>query len=300
MKGVMNIFMKNKKIFTALGFMGVLFFSAFGVEASVVIESNPGLLYTKSPFLIPIVITTTDTINAIEGDFIVPEGLTILNVREGSSVVSFWVERPTIKANRIHFAGIIPGGVSGSNLTLFTLEGKAEESGTFRLEAEKLSALLNDGKGTPEQVVYQGKPFVVRALLPGEVAPKLAKDTTPPSPLVLTRATDQNLYGGNPFVVFETTDKESGIARYESFYSFLPANTNDPDLPWQEVQSPLVLEKSFLPTYLYVRAVDTSGNTQVAVLSPQKSDFKYLALLVFVMIGVFLVAHYWRARRFRS
>ena len=67
--------------------------------------------------------TENEKINAIEGDLVFPEGLLELKeIRDGNSIINFWVERPKIKSNnQIAFSGIIPGGYIGRKGLIFQL-----------------------------------------------------------------------------------------------------------------------------------------------------------------------------------
>lgn len=297
--------MKIKKhnffpILFILGFVfGFLSFDMGPVDAKVTVEATPVAIYAGIPFQIPIVISTTESVNALEGEFVIPTGVTISGVGEGSSIISIWVEKPEFKNGRIRFVGIIPGGVTGTNLLLFTIRGTAGGAGEISLGASNLIALANDGKGSAVSVSFNEKSIQVLPVGPNTQIPLVEKDTTPPSPFSIQIGKDETVYGGKPFAVFETTDKESGISRYESSYSFWPIKQGEKSLSWKKIEGPLMLSENFWPKYLYVRAVDLDGNTQVSVLSPQKGDFKYLGFFLLVMIVVILAKRILHARRFR-
>lgn len=277
---------------------GFLFFGAGQASAKVILEANSTTLYASVPFQIPIVINSTNKINALEGEIIIPAGVTISGIGEGSSIVSVWVEKPEFKNSRIRFSGIIPGGVKGSNLILFTIRGVAEKIGSFSLQAKNLTALANDGKGSSVPITYTEKIFQVLPLGPNTQIPLVEKDTTSPTPFSIQVGRDESVYEGKTFAVFETTDKESGISHYELSHSFWPLKRSEKKLSWQKTESPLILPENFWPKYIYIRAVDFEGNTKVAILSPQKGDFKYLGFFLLVMIITIPAKRILRAGRF--
>lgn len=287
-----------QKIFFFIFISGFFYFGAFYASAKVTIEARPATLYAGVPFQIPIVISATESVNALEGEIIIPAGVKVSGLSEGGSVVSFWIERPELKNNRIRFSGIIPGGVKGSNLILFTIRGVAEKIGSFSLQAKNLTALANDGKGGSVPITYTEKTFQVLPLGPNTQIPLVEKDITPPTPFSIQVGRDESLYEGKTFAVFETTDKESGISHYEMAHSFWPLKRSEKELSWQKTESPLILPENFWAKYIYIRAVDFEGNTKVAILSPQKGDFKYLGFFLLVMIVVISAKRVLRAKRF--
>lgn len=285
--------------FSIFGFVfGFLFFGVNQASAKVTIEARPATLYASVPFQIPIVISATESVNALEGEIIIPAGVKVSGLSDGGSVVSFWIEKPELKNNRIRFSGIIPGGVKGSNLILFTIRGVAEETRNFSFRAENLTALANDGKGGSVPITYTEKTFQVLPLGPNTQIPLVEKDITPPSTFFIQIGRDESLYEGKSFAVFETTDKESGISHYELAHSFWPLERSEKKLSWQKTENPLILSENFWPKYIYIRAVDFEGNTKVAILSPQKSDFKYLGFFLLVMIIAISAKRILRAGRF--
>src|SRR3989338_2252363 len=67
--------------------------------------------------------TEGQTINAVEGSVTFPSGLIApKEVRNGDSIISFWVEQPHLGGDgTVQFSGVIPGGYTGRNGLLFSV-----------------------------------------------------------------------------------------------------------------------------------------------------------------------------------
>lgn len=210
-----------------------------------------------------------EPINAISGEVVFPqEILELEKIKDGNSIVSLWVEKPRQKGNAIVFAGIIPGGFNKENGLLFSLVFKTKKEGNGVIELRNMESFYNDGKGTPAPLKLFQLAFAVKK--EGVVAqPPLKEDREPPESFVPEIGRDDSLFDGKWFLVFATQDKGSGISGYEvketrwRIFRFLSR--------WVPAESPYVLRDQNLQSYIYIRAVDKSGNARIVTLSPRYS-----------------------------
>jgi len=107
--------------------------------------------------------TENEEINAVEGKVIFPEDLLELKeIRDGNSIVNFWIERPKIKSdNQITFSGIIPGGYIGKKGLIFSAIFQSKNEGKGTIEIREAKTLLNDGKGTQASLSISNLQFLM-------------------------------------------------------------------------------------------------------------------------------------------
>ncbi len=217
--------------------------------------------------------TEQETVNAIEGTIAYDQNvLTLKEVRDGNSIINFWVEHPAADpacagSCRVHFSGIIPGGFSGARGLLLTFVFAARTPGTSLVDIVESRVLEHDGKGT-ELPVRTG-PIEITVAPDAPIVPSgIAEDHEPPDTFVPTVTRDQKVFDGKWFVVFATQDKGSGITRYEMVETARAVTGEESGLRWRTVQSPAVLEDQTLGSYITIRAIDSAGNSRNASLSP--------------------------------
>ncbi len=241
---------------------------------------------------------TDKSANALSGKFIIADGLTVEEINTGKSLINFWIEKPTYdKSTRtVNFSGIVPGGFSGKGeMFEFKLSGASFSATTevINWSKKETKILLNDGLGTEADFVprdlntsqlYGAKP----------INQEVTIDDTPPesfSPLV---SSSSDLLEGKNFVAFSTADKQSGIDHYElaEKQSWFPVRASR--LAWQKVESPAVLQDQNLSSFVYVKAVDQSGNERIAVIHPLAPTFPFhpyfffsIIIVVVALISVF-------------
>lgn len=101
---------------------------------------------------------------------------------------------------------------------------------------------------------------------------ELREDTTPPESFAIDLHRDQATVGGRYFVVFQTTDKQSGVAKYE----LIERDADRPEFVrgtrtkalWRPVESPYVLEDQTLRSTIIIRAIDNAGQIREESLLP--------------------------------
>jgi hypothetical protein len=228
-----------------------------------------------------------ECINTISVDLSFPNDILVLEgIDLGESIVTIWVDKPSsldikkINENgKIHFSGGIPGGYCGRipgdpGLTNMVAElrfyipsmiiGEAkEETGEIKI-LESSQVFLNDGKGTLAKLNFEDSKIKILPTAGGglnEWREKLLNDTSPPEPFEIQIQRDPAIFDGKYFIVFYTTDKETGIDYYM---------VKEGEREWKIAKSPYLLENQNLDEEIKVKAVDRAGNETIATLYPEK------------------------------
>ena len=213
--------------------------------------------------------TDNESINALEGQIVFPvDLLEPKEIRDGNSIVNFWIERPKIESDKIHFSGITPGGYLGKKGLIFSVIFQSIQEGSGSIEIQDIKALLNDGKGTKANTTISNLQLVISKQVPASQPTVVEKkDTDIPETFEPIVTSDPSIFDGKYFLVFATQDKGSGIDYYEikeSRQKFLKIFKK-----WVIAESPYVLKDRKLRSYVYIKAVDKAGNERIAVVEPR-------------------------------
>ncbi|HEY4516748.1 MAG TPA: cohesin domain-containing protein [Candidatus Paceibacterota bacterium] len=260
---------------------------AYAAEFGVV--ANPSTFGKGAAFEARVIIDTQgESINAFAGAVTFPSDLlTPLEVREGGSIVNFWIEEPrTATSSTVRFSGITPGGFNGKAL-LFSVIFRAAEPGSATIAVESPRALRNDGVGSPARVTSIGTRVTVSntPASSGSIPP--VEDTDPPEPFTPVVASDPAIFGGKYFLVFATQDKKSGIDHYEVCEGSIRQ--------CGDAESPYLLHYQSLGRKIFVKAVDRAGNERIAALPAFMHLPWYQSLLLLAIIGILVHALFnWR------
>jgi len=241
-----------------------------------------------------------ECINAVEAHLsFPPELLAVQGLGIGQSLISFWPQEPQFsnEEGMVSFTGGIPGGYCGElagnpgrtnlllNLALHVKESPTLEglSGGRLLFLPSSRALLNDGLGTIAHLDLQDFPFSVLPVFSGERKDEwqdlLKSDTTPPEPFEVVIKQDKTLFNGKFFLIFSTTDRQSGLDFYQ---------VKEGASPWRGAASPYVLEEQDVRGIIKVRAVDKAGNERIATAVPLaggKTIYWLAGLVIIAIIG---------------
>ena len=261
--------------------------TTFGASLSFVSEKQS--FAQNEEFLVSVYLDTEgEVLNAFEGKIMFPiEFLSEKEIRDGNSLVNFWIERPSSlpdgkggKMGVIIFSGITPGGFSGAKGLLFSVVYQAKQSGNVAIQTEGLRFLKNDGGGTETKVSTESFAFSVTEDIrsaPLKIEP--IQDNEPPENFTPIISSDPNIFNGKYFLVFATQDKGSGIDKYfvseDGGKSFSPAH------------SPYLLKNQSLNAKIIVKAVDKIGNEKIAEVSAKNTQKEKQFFLVF---GILLVS----------
>lgn len=241
-------------------------------------------------------------INAIEGKIIFSENLQLKEIRDGNSIINFWIERPKINNNEISFSGIVPGGYLSSKGLIFSLVFQALGEGTSTVEVKNISLLANDGSGTKVETIVNNSQYYIFKVTEKPTAidlvsapNKVAKIVDQISPEIFEPkvVSDSNMFAGNYFLVFATQDKGVGVDYYEvreekvlSFFNFKFIIWES---PWVKTESTYVLNDQSLHSNIYVKAVDKNANERVALLSPRNPVKWFEVWWIWGIIGLVLL-----------
>lgn len=238
---------------------------------------------------------TDECVNLVDATITYPDAINAVDTSVGDSILQMWIERPTIDAanNRITLAGGIPNGYCGripgdpalTNVIAevvfrYTEAPLASGSSTVAVAlAPQTTAYLNDGAGTVAPLQLFGADVTLLADATTTASDPwteaVTADDIPPRPFSIALERDESMFAGNYYIVFSTTDKETGIAQYEvmeeplseqSLFQFGGVNA-----PWQEARSPYELQDQTLNSTIRVRATDKAGNEYIATLVPDPS-----------------------------
>ena len=193
--------------------------------ATLYFEPISANYYLEDVFTVEIKIDTKEQkINAVNiGLFFNKDSLEIKDFSKGGSILTFWPEEPIISSQEgsISFIGGIPNGFQGKGVLgriIFKVHGLIQDYAKIEF-SEKSQVLLNDGLGTPVDIVTEKAIFNIlpeRLEIPrDEWKEILEKDNIPPEPFEVIINQYPFLFDGQYFIVFFAVDKQTGIDYYE-------------------------------------------------------------------------------------
>ena len=291
----MLIKLKKFRVCLVSCFVSVLCLLPWAVGAAVLyLEPAQGEYQLGDTFSVQVIIDTEkDCINTVKGEIDFSKDiLETVNFTTGNSILTIWLEKPKINQNlgKISFVGGIPSGYCGplpgepgelDLLLKIFFKTKKEGMANLRL-SEESQVLLNDGFGTPAKLTlkaasYEVEPRKDRAK--DEWQKELEKDDIPPESFEIEINQTPEIFEGKYFIIFSTTDKQTGIDYYE---------VKEGKKDWKRVESPYLLEDQSLQSIIKVKAIDKAGNERMAEYLPPKKPFPYW-LIVATIVGLFII-----------
>jgi len=246
------------------------FFTTPAFAAQVNLDSDSQNIGIGEQFEVKLFLNTeNEDINAVEGKIIFPETfLKIKEIRDGNSIINFWIERPKNQNGAIIFSGITPGGFNNEKGLILSAIFEARKEGVAKFEIDEARVLRNDGTGSEATLTITPFEVVVSKEIPAKIPmPPKVKDRERPESFVPEIAKDKTLFEGRWFVVFATQDKASGIGRYEiketrsRIFGLFPK--------WISAESPYALRDQKLKSYIFVKAIDKAGNVRIEKILPR-------------------------------
>lgn len=238
-----------------------------------------------------------ECVNVVDGVIKYTENIQPVDISRGSSIFSLWVEEPVInRENRtITFAGGIPNGYCGRipgdpRLTNNVLDlqfqspglqiGNTESGNEVSIDFDpQTQVLLNDGFGTAAPTTFFGAKITLSKEAGGSVVNPwqdiIENDNISPEKFSITLEKTTNAFSDSYFIVFNTTDKQSGIDHYEVIEE--PLSTKNlfgwgaETAPWKTDKSPYVLDDQSLNSTIRVKAIDKAGNEYIATYIPDEN-----------------------------
>lgn len=227
-------------------------------------------------------------INSVEASLTYPNDLLVFSgYQETAGIIRFWIEPPhTTTAGTVSFAGGIPGGAdhsvggNGSSLALVRLLFTVKAAGTASVSVDHATMLENDGKGTPLAHTSSGASIAIA----GTTTPAAAatSDTTAPLPFSISYIPRDATNNTPALISFSTTDRESGIARYQVKLGWGR---------WHDAASPYPVRPALFSYRVQVRAIDLGGNVQQSstTIPGMLPQWLKIAALVVIAGGFYVI-----------
>lgn len=262
----------------------MLIFSAMNnAEASEIsIISSKENVGIGEQFYVDVLLDTQgQTYNGLEGSIIFSgDAVSFVRAEEGKSMVTTWIQKPSIDKNIISFAGIMAGGFEGV-INPFNLKTKlpgpmvrlvfeGTKQGTASFETSSLMLALSNGEGTIENTPKRFLSVVVDSK-DNFVVLKEENDKIPNLEVYVIR--DVNLYDNKYALIFQARDKGTGIKQ---------VRIKEGDRDWKEISSPYLLEDQTRHSIINVQAINYTGVSIVTTIEalPRTVSRQYLILLI--------------------
>ena len=260
--------------------------------ASLVLKSESNQIKVNSDFQVNVFLNSEDeSINAIGGNIFFPQDLLELKeIREGNSIINFWVEKPKIENEKIIFSGIIPGGYNSKDGLIFSLIFKTRTEGDGIVYLNQIQAYKNDGMGTPVNLNLSNISFYIRNYFETQEPIEII-DNEKPETFSPEISQDQELFDNKYFLVFATQDKGVGINHYEVCEGSLKNCV--------VAESTYILNDQSLEKKVYIKAIDKKGNERIVIVSPQNplpwyKNYLFYVIIIILVVGILFISKLWK------
>jgi hypothetical protein len=256
-------------------------------------NESPGI---NELFAADVLVSTNDRANVVSGTFSFDkEFFDIERISTGNSIVGFWIEKPSERQDGlVSFSGMIAGGFSSTEAKLFSVNLKPKLVGKTALEMTDLMLLAHDGVGTSLPTSSTPLELVIDNNTSSNA--NIDNDTEAPENFTPELVKRDDWFDGKYVLVFNTTDKGSGVDAYyvkEVNFEFLA-----PFVSWRLVSSPYVIKDQTLRSFVFIKAEDRAGNSEVVEVVPSDPRIIWpFIVLTLVLIFVLLIAVRHRADR---
>jgi len=153
--------------------------------------------------------------------------------------------------------------------------------------------LRNDGLGSA--VTLKLRPLSIQidgSAWDGVTGIPLLDDTLPPEPFTPIISRSDDIFNGDYFIVFSTTDRESGLSSYE--IAEARRGVRPLNLSWRSATSPERLQDQSLMSTVYIKAIDQNGNERIVTVGPLHRS--YLLPVFFMLLMMAALVFYYRDR----
>ncbi len=150
--------------------------------------------------------------------------------------------------------------------------------------------LLNDGLGTPADPEKKGALLTILSEEPefpkDEWLQELKEDVIPPESFEIEIGQDPSLFEGKYFLIFSTTDKQTGIDYYE---------VKEGGKEWTRAESPYLLKDQKLKTIIKLSAVEKAGNERIVLTGPSRPPKKitWQEILFWIVLALVIGGVIW-------
>ncbi len=243
-----------------------------------------------------------EPINAVDlGVGFSNDTLKFVNSIERNSIVSFFVDRPSMENGLVSFSGITPGGFYGvidpiidptkiQPVKVIDLIFEPVSSGRAEIFLDNGEMYRSDGSGLP--VAFSDWPKVLNVKDEVFESKIDLMDTNPPLAFKAQIVQDKNI-SKNYLVVFNTKDEESGIDYYEIL---------EEGRKVQISESPYILKNKPPKGVVIVKAYDKAGNIQTSyvdapIVTENNKNIKDIILIVAIICVLSLWMFYKKNKR---
>lgn len=244
--------------------------------------------------------TGSEKINTVAGSLSYDHSyLELVSVSNANSPISLWVEAPTLEIPGIvSFSGVIPGGFSGQGkiLSLIFKTKVGERDVVDAVKIKTIEILRNDGLGTAvETNIISPDQDLIKMLNISSSVDDNAPEVFKP---ILRR--EDPLFDGQSYLLFNTTDKGSGIDKYFVLESERSLNLKDQEaltrVTWSEAKSPYLLQNQNIAKHIYVKVIDRAGNSLIVELEGEKKFYRFWWFWVIIIIALIGVCFWWKRK----
>jgi hypothetical protein len=289
------------KFFETSLFVAILFWAGVANSATLYVDPGVATLGRGDSITAAVRIMPDrglgECINAVDAVLHYSDNIQPVDISIGQSIFNVWLEQPTINKEErtITFAGGIPNGYCGrvdgdprltNILTEIVFRSPGLQIGgsdhpEARIEfAPETQVLLNDGLGTRAELVTLPATYTLlkdpSSELKDDWRLEVRNDNLPPEEFSIGLERDDITYSGKHYIVFSTTDKQTGLSHYEVMeepvLEFSKFKWGATGVPWVRVDAnQYVLKDQTLNSIIRVKAIDKAGNEYVATFIPDES-----------------------------
>ena len=276
--------------FKTIILLSVFYFLLFVLPtqaARLYFQPQEAVIGSEKEFSVAVNVDAGKSINAIQAVISVPKELTPVDITEGNSIITFWVEKPNFdeSSRLLTFSGIIPGGFQEEKASLLIVKFKTtkeqEGKAVLTFNKEKTKIYLHTSEGVEDSLELESLTLLI-AKGKKNIGVEIA-DNDPPENFKPEISRDPNIFENRRFLVFATQDKGAGVDHYEV--------CEGSKTKCAIAESPYLLHYQKLNKKIFVKAVDKSGNERIAILLPQKQSPWYqnywiIGIIVLVVIAI--------------
>ena len=276
--------------FKTIILLSVFYFLLFVLPtqaARLYFQPQEAVIGSEKEFSVAVNVDAGKSINAIQAVISVPKELTPVDITEGNSIITFWVEKPNFdeSSRLLTFSGIIPGGFQEEKASLLIVKFKTtkeqEGKAVLTFNKEKTKIYLHTSEGVEDSLELES--LTLPIIKGKENIIVKTDDNDSPENFKPEISRDPNIFENRWFLVFATQDKGAGVDHYEV--------CEGSKTKCAIAESPYLLHYQKLNKKIFVKAMDKSGNERIAILLPQKQSPWYqnywiIGIIVLVVIAI--------------
>lgn len=286
-----------KNLFTKIALVSALVFFILPINsraAEINLNIGSSAYDLQDTFMVDLYIDTeSSSVNALEAEInFDADLLKVIETIDSDSTVNFWIEK-NVSSGMITLSGIIPGGFNGESGKILTILFETVASGQARIELQEAAAFLSDGLGTREDILGKQIDVEISKKVSQNIQNKnlYSSDKYPPESFKPEISRSESLFDNEWFLVFSTSDKNSGVSHYlikEARYRALMFFKR-----WRVVESPYVLRDQSRASFVAIKAVDKAGNEMIQKVYPENEKTvseRILVVVVVTLLGLIFLA----------